>query len=135
MENLRINEKIKQNLLTGAKWLKFLIVLACVIMVLYFILAIFCCFLPNNSTGLSGLALAFIYLLVIALYIYPLKKSFELVRNIRSSMNNGDQDSLDQAAENFCSILKYTGILTILSIIFCIIFIIIMLIVTATVLA
>ena len=124
MENLRINETIKQNLLTGAKWLKFIIVFSCVMMAMYLVGAIFSCFMPNNGTGVSGIALAFIYLLIITLYIYPLKKSFDLVRNIRSSMNDGDQESLDQAAENFCSILKYCGILTVASVVFCIIFII-----------
>ena len=73
MENLRINEKIKQNLFTGAKWLKILAVLTSVFMFFCFLMAIVSCFIPDNGSGISGIALAFIYLFLIMLYIYPLK--------------------------------------------------------------
>ena len=52
-------------------------------------------------------------MLLTLLYIYPIKKSFDLIKNTREAMNNASQTSLEDASANFKSILKYFGILAI----------------------
>ncbi len=111
LENLKITEGIKNDLLASAKWTKFLAVTGTVAMVIT-ALAGLCmiCF----SDGAAQKAIGICYVLVIALYVYPLKKMFNIVRTTREAMNDVSQESLEQATSNLSSLVKYMGILTII---------------------
>ena len=112
MENLRITEYIQQNLLSATKWLKFMTILGIIGVALVFIAGIVMLFIPTYD-GVPGAIVGVIYMLLTLLYIYPIKKSFDLIKNTREAMNNASQTSLEDASANFKSILKYFGILAI----------------------
>ena len=112
MENLRITENIQNNLLTATKWLKFITILGTVGVALFFIIGIVLLFIPTYD-GVPGALYGVIYMLLTLLYFYPIKKSFDLIKNTREAMGNASQMGLEQAAANVKSILKYFGILSI----------------------
>ena len=124
MENLRITENIQNNLLTATKWLKFMTILITVGVALFFIIVIVLLFIPTYD-GVPGALYGVIYMLLTLLYFYPIKKSFDLIKNTREAMGNASQMGLEQAAANVKSILKYFGILSIVCLsIYALIFII-----------
>ena len=124
MENLRITENIQNNLLTATKWLKFMTILSTVGVALFFIIGIVLLFIPTYD-GVPGALYGVIYMLLTLLYFYPIKKSFDLIKNTRDAMGNASQMGLEQAAANVKSILKYFGILSIVCLsIYALIFII-----------
>ena len=124
MENLRITENIQNNLLTATKWLKFMTILGTVGVALLFIIGIVLLFIPTYD-GVPGAVYGAIYILLTLLYFYPIKKSFDLIKNTRDAMGNASQMGLEQAAANVKSILKYFGILSIVCLsIYALIFII-----------
>lgn len=112
MENLRITENIQSNLLSATKWLKFMTILGTVGVALLFIIGIVLLFIPTYD-GVPGALYGVIYMLLTLLYFYPIKKSFDLIKNTREAMGNASQMGLEQAAANVKSILKYFGILSI----------------------
>lgn len=112
MENLRITESIQQNLLSAAKWLKFLTVLGTIGMVLIALIGVVCLFIPSYE-GVNGPVIAVIYFVMCALYYYPIKKCYNIVSSTREAMNNDSLDSLELCADNLRSVLKYFGILSI----------------------
>ena len=112
MENLRITENIQNNLLSATKWLKFMTILSTVGVALFFIIGIVLLFIPTYD-GVPGALYGVIYMLLTLLYFYPIKKSFDLIKNTREAMGNASQVGLEQAAANVKSILKYFGILSI----------------------
>ena len=112
MENLRITENIQSNLLSATKWLKFMTILGTVGVALIFIIGVVLLFVPTYD-GVPGAIVGVIYMLLTLLYFYPIKKSFDLIKNTRDAMGNASQMSLEQAAANVKSILKYFGILSI----------------------
>ena len=112
MENLRITENIQNKLLTATKWLKFMTILGTVGVALFFIIGIVLLFIPTYD-GVPGALYGVIYMLLTLLYFYPIKKSFDLIKNTREAMGNASQMGLEQAAANVKSILKYFGILSI----------------------
>ena len=112
MENLRITENIQNNLLTATKWLEFMTILGTVGVALFFIIGIVLLFIPTYD-GVPGALYGVIYMLLTLLYFYPIKKSFDLIKNTREAMGNASQMGLEQAAANVKSILKYFGILSI----------------------
>lgn len=124
MENLRITENIQKNLLSATKWLKFMTILGTVGVALFFIIGIVLLFIPTYD-GVPGALYGVIYMLLTLLYFYPIKKSFDLIKNTRDAMGNASQMGLEQAAANVKSILKYFGILSIVCLsIYALIFII-----------
>ena len=112
MENLRITENIQNSVLTATKWLKFMTILSTVGVALFFIIGIVLLFIPTYD-GVPGALYGVIYMLLTLLYFYPIKKSFDLIKNTRDAMGNASQMGLEQAAANVKSILKYFGILSI----------------------
>ena len=109
MENLRITESIKENLLTAAKWLKFLTVVSIVGVALVALMAMIIPFLAASQ----GILLFFVYM-AIAIYIYPIVKCLKIVESTRNAMNNASQVDLETAAASLKSLLKYIGILCII---------------------
>ena len=119
--NLKVTSDMQANLLSGAKWLKFLTVVATVGVVLLLLLSIGCFGLAVAGTTVGeytpGLlfCVGCVYLVCVGLYVYPIKKVFSLVKNIREAMNDCSQVGFEDAADDFRSILKYCGIVTIIA--------------------
>ena len=110
MENLSITEGIRQNLLSATKWLKFLTIMGCIGTGLLLIAGGAVLILSHSySDTFTGI----LSVLMTLLYIYPIVKSFELIKNIREAMDNASQMSLEASSANVKSLLRYFGILLI----------------------
>ena len=114
MENLEISASIRQNLLSAMKWLKFLAVCGTVCMAIVFVAGVVFLFLPVYN-GAPGVAVGLVYIVMAFVYIYPLKKTFEIVREVRSALNGNSRTSLECAALATRSVLKFMGVLTIVA--------------------
>lgn len=115
-EELKVTEPMREHLLSSASWLKFLAVLGVIGVVLLVLISIGIMVFGNqlgDEIPLGGY-LGVIYLVLAAIYIYPLVKSFSLIRNTREAFRteNG-QPNIEQAAADCHAILKFMGILTI----------------------
>lgn len=113
MENLEISASIRQNLLSAMKWLKFLAVCGTVCMAIVFVAGVAFLFLPDYSG--APVVVGLVYIVMAFVYIYPLKKTFEIVREVRSALNGNSQTSLEFAALATRSVLKFMGVLTIVA--------------------
>lgn len=119
MENLRINEKIQQNLLSSANWLQFITILAAIgaaFMILGGVSLLFMSIAGFAAMGQQGaiiLICSIVYLVLGGLYIYPIIRSFNLIDNIRKSMKSFSQNALDKASDDFKAIMKFIGIMII----------------------
>ncbi len=112
MEKLVFNEEIRENLLASVKWVNFLSIV-CAVMAAMMAMAGVSFFMLPTIDGVPGYAIGIIYVLLPLLYVYPVKKMFDYVRNTRNALNCDLQDSLDESFRNMHSILRYWGILTI----------------------
>lgn len=110
MENLRITESIKANLLTAMKWMKFLTVVSIIGLALVALAAVV---LPMSGIPQAWL-MSLIYIVAIAIYVYPIKKCLNIISSTRKAMNEASQAELEDAADSFRSVLKYMGILCII---------------------
>lgn len=115
LEHLKITEDIKNDLLTSAKWTKFLAITGTVTMIIAALAGL--CMMCIGD-GAAQKAVGICYVIGTALYVYPLKKMFNIVRTTREAMNDVSQESLEQATSNLSSLIKYIGILTIIVLVF-----------------
>lgn len=121
MENLTITEGIRSKMLSSMKWLQFLTILSCIGVAILLFIALVMFALGNiveepGLSGLSGGLLGSIYLIIAAIYIYPIKKHFDLISNTRKAMIEDSQVGLEESANNLHAILKFCGILAIIAI-------------------
>ena len=82
---LVINESVKADLLSAAKWDKFLCIVGCIgvvlIVVLGILMMVFGTVANKMFSGMPfGAAMGFLYLFMAALYIYPLIKGFQITK-------------------------------------------------------
>ncbi len=119
-EDLRVTEQMRADLLGGMKWLKFISVIGAVVVGLLALMALLMLIYPiitgfSGENGILGLY-SIVYIVIIALYIYPLIKAFRLVKNTRKAMK-GNQEGFVQSADDFASIMRYCGYLTVIALI------------------
>ena len=112
-EELKLTEQAQQTLLKAMKWLQFFAVLGAIAAGMIIIAAIIFCIVSFINGGPSFLFVSLLYLVLGAVYFYPVKKTFDLISNTRLAIYQNDPDQLELAASNFHTILKYCGILTI----------------------
>ena len=82
---LTVNESMKADLLCAAKWAKFLCIMACIGMGLMVLLGIMMFFLGSALANAAnaypmmplGGSIGFLYLIIVAIYIYPIVKGFQ----------------------------------------------------------
>src|SRR3712207_5786233 len=112
MENLRVTDGMRQNLLSAMKWTKFLAVVCTIGVGLIVLFALASFAFPSivvdafaqevdtesiGGTALWGSFIGVLYLVIAALYVYPLIKAFALVKNTRKAMD-GLQMNFEEAA-------------------------------------
>lgn len=113
-----VNEKMKADLLTSAKWAKFLCIVGCIALAFIVIVAI-AMFALGSSLGSVprpefGAVAGFIYLIGAALYVYPLIKGFQFANAAKAACLNDDESELARAFDGMRSWFTYSGILTII---------------------
>lgn len=116
---LQVTEIARLDLLSAAKWAKFLCIVGCVcvcLMLLFGILmTVFGAALTQymGDSPLGG-AMGLLYILFAALYIYPLIKGFQFANGAKAACLTGDSAQLARSFAGLRSVLVFTGILTII---------------------
>ena len=117
---LRVTESAKADLLTAAKWSKFLCIVGCIGVA---IIVIFAIFLMGAGTMASSMfsempfgpiAMGVLYLIIAALYIYPLIKGFQFANGAKAACLSNDENELARGIKGLSSLTKFWGILTII---------------------
>ena len=126
---MTVTESMKSDLLCAAKWAKFLCIVGCVgvaIMVIASLGMIVIGGLVSKALPDMpfGPALGFLYLVIAALYIYPLMKGFQFANATKAACLYNDQYQLARGVTGLKDLIKFTGILTIVVISICVIVIV-----------
>lgn len=119
---MRVNESMKANLLSAAKWAKFICIVGCIgvgFAVVFGIAMLAFGSIASKmyaDTPLGGLV-GVIYLLVAAIYIYPLIKGFQFANATKAACLSDDENELARGISGLNDLLKFTGYLTIICLI------------------
>ena len=118
---LRVSSKMKESLLSSMKWIQFFVILSCVGMGILVIIAIvmlaMSSFFPVAEAEMSPLFLlgmGLLYLIIGAVYIYPIIKGFKLIDHTRKALRAGTNSDFEASADDLHSIMKFCGWLTII---------------------
>ena len=125
---LRVSSKMKESLLSSMKWIQFFVILSCIAVVILAIIAIvmlaMSSFFPVAEAEMSPLimlGMGLFYLIIGAVYVYPIVKSFKLIDHTRKALRAGTNSDFEASADDLHSIMKYCGWLTIALFVFYII--------------
>lgn len=118
---LKVTEGMKVDLLCAAKWAKFLCIVGCIGVALMLIEAVAMIAFGAVAQKLMpelpfGAAMGVMYLIIAALYIYPLMKGFQFANATKAACLQNDQYQLARGVAGLKDIIKFTGILTIVAI-------------------
>ena len=129
---LRVSPKMKTSLLSSMKWIQFFVILACIAVGILAIIAIamlaMSSFFPVAEAEMSPLvllAIGMIYLIISAVYIYPIVKGFKLIDHTRKALRAGTNSDFEASADDLHSIMKYCGYFTIILFVLYIIFMVV----------
>lgn len=126
---MTVTESMKSDLLCAAKWAKFLCIVGCVGVAIMLIASLGMIVIGGLLTKALpdmpfGPALGFLYLIIAALYIYPLMKGFQFANATKAACLYNDQYQLARGVTGLKDLIKFTGILTIVVISICVIVIV-----------
>ena len=115
---MTVTESMKSELLCAAKWAKFLCIVGCVGVAIMLIASLGMIVIGGLLTKVFpnmpfGPALGFLYLIIAALYIYPLMKGFQFANATKAACLYNDQYQLTRGVTGLKDLIKFTGILTI----------------------
>lgn len=115
---MTVTESMKYDLLCAAKWAKFLCIVGCVGVAIMLIASLGMIVIGGLLTKALpdmpfGPALGFLYLIIAALYIYPLMKGFQFANATKAACLYNDQYQLARGVTGLKDLIKFTGILTI----------------------
>lgn len=102
------------HMLDIAKWARFLAIVATigfVSLMVIMVIGLVAMIDEGNSKGAAG---ALYIIIIIAIYYYPTKKSFDLARHMKGGALQCDSSELENGLDDFRSILKFLGVLTII---------------------
>jgi hypothetical protein len=120
LNELKVSDVIRENITSGMKWANFLTIVMCICVGFMLLggasVLLGGTVLPGPSQGVIFVS-GVLYILFALLFIYPIKLSFEGIRNVRDAFDKESQDDLESAALNLRKLLKYVGILTIIEIV------------------
>ena len=112
-----VNEGMKRDLLSAAKWTKFLCIIGCIGVVLLVLIGILMSVL-GSSFGLGntpfGAGMGILYLIMAALYIYPLIKGFQFANGTKAACLTDNENELARGFSGLRALLQFFGILNII---------------------
>ena len=111
-----VNENMKADLLTSAKWAKFLCIMGCIGVGIMFIAAIAMSTLGSFMKPAipNGEFLGLVYMVIACIYIYPLVKGFQFANGVKAACLNNNENELARGFDGLRSLLTFMGILTII---------------------
>lgn len=118
---LTVTGSMKVDLLSAARWTKFLCIVGCVGVGLCVIIAFLMMFVGSvaakfmgDSNSFIGPAMGILYLVIAAVYIYPLIKGFQFANGTKAACLSNDQYQLARGFAGLNSMLRFIGVLTII---------------------
>jgi len=117
--SMQVNEFMKLELKSAAKWMKFICTVGCVGVAFVVLLGLLLIVLGTGisqylaDTPLGG-AIGFLYLIIAAIYIYPLIKGFQFANATRNACMTDNEAELTRGFEGLNKLLMFIGILTII---------------------
>lgn len=102
-------------------WIEFLNIITAIAIAGCILIGLGLALPTNNRAMIQG----FTCILTGIVYIFPLKKSFNLARQARNAVDTNDENELCNMFKSMKYICKYMGIMTILSLCFVVIFLLI----------
>ena len=126
-----VDETMKADLLSSAKWAKFLLVLCAIGLVVLFVAGIAMIFFgskfgacspdahvgpnpPCPFAGGIGIFTGILYLVLAVIMLYPLVKGFQFANGVKAACKTGSEAQLARGFAGMRSYLKFYGILTII---------------------
>ena len=117
---LRVKESTKADLLTAAKWTKFLCIVGCIGLVFVVIFAIFLLGAGTLASSMfsdvpyGAVGMGVLYLIIAALYIYPLMKGFQFASGAKAACLSDNENELARGIKGLSSLTQFMGIITII---------------------
>lgn len=117
---LRVKESTKADLLTAAKWTKFLCIVGSIGMALIVIFGIFLLGAGTLASSMfsdmpfGAVAMGILYLVIAALYIYPIMKGFQFASGAKAACLSDDENELARGIKGLSSLTQFLGIITII---------------------
>lgn len=112
-----VNNGMKSDLLCAAKWTKFLCIIGC-IGVAFLVVAGIAFFAVGSNFGLTdspfGAGMGILYLIMAALYVYPLIKGFQFANATKAACLTDNEAELARGFSGLRACLQFFGILTII---------------------
>jgi hypothetical protein len=134
-KSFQINETTIGFLAEIAKWAKFLAVIGYIFIGFMVIVSIIVgLFLPSlnneilanggSATGVNSTLLTSIYLIMAAIYVYPVYALYSFASGTQKLIKNNDENELENSFKKLKGFFKYFGILTIVALAFYVLIII-----------
>ncbi|MBQ7427223.1 MAG: hypothetical protein IJV20_08240 [Prevotella sp.] len=116
---LTVSERMKSDLLSAAKWAKFLCIIGTIGMVLMVVIAIlmmaFSATLSSVIPNMPfGAFMGFFYLIIAAIYVYPIIKGFQFANGTKAACLTNDENELARGFEGLRALFQFMGVLTII---------------------
>ena len=123
---MTVSQDMKDDLLTTAKWMKFLCIIGYIGAAIMVIIGIAMVALGTTIGGLAGSAgstvggafLGVLYLAMSALYIYPIIKGFQFASATKAACLSDNEAQLARGFASLSAMVKFFGILTIVILVF-----------------
>ena len=121
-----VDETMKADLLSSAKWAKFLLILGAIGVAFLFVMGVAMIVLGGTFPVLNpatpappcfgglGIAIGVIYILLALIMIYPLAKGFQFANGVKAACKTGSEAELARGFAGMRSYLKFNGILAII---------------------
>jgi hypothetical protein len=113
MTEMTVDEGMKANLISAANWAKFLCIVGSISAGLILLVGIILLFVGSNYVPYASAA-GFAYIILGAIYIYPILKGFQFANSTKSACLYNEKEDLAQGFEGLQSLFQFIGILTII---------------------
>jgi predicted RND superfamily exporter protein len=122
-DQLKINNSIKENLMTAAKWARFLAIIGFVFTGFMGIASLFI-LVTAMASGIGMLMfMAVVYIGLTVVMIFPALYLIRFAGSTEKGLNSSKQGEFDYGIQNLKSLFKFTGIYTIVVIVLYIVYI------------
>ena len=112
---MTVDEGMKANLISTANWAKFLCIVGSISAGLILLVGIIILFGGSSFSTIPYVSAAgFAYIILGAIYIYPILKGFQFANSTKSACLYNEKEDLAQGFEGLQSLFQFIGILTII---------------------
>lgn len=112
-DKLRINNSIKENLITAAKWARFLAIMGFIFVGFMGIASLFILITALSSGVPYFIGMGLGYLILTVIFIFPGLYLIRFAGSTEKGLNSNKQGEFDYGVQNLKSLFKFMGIYTI----------------------